>query len=130
MKPESSLGIPSLPRLIVWQRAMDLLVEIYSVSREFPRDEAFGLTSQLRRAVVSVPSNIAEGVERTTLAERRRFLVVARSSLAEVETQLEAAIRLGFVPRQRAAQAKQLSDYVGRMLTRMIRNIRAAPSQR
>jgi four helix bundle protein len=130
MSDESAIGIPSLRRLIVWQRAMDLAVEVYAITRTFPREEAFGLTVQIRRAVVSVPSNIAEGVERVTLAERRRFLVIARSSLAELETQLELAVRFEFVEERRTTRARALSDHVGRMLTKMIRNIRAAPAKR
>ena len=93
-------------RLVVWQDAMLLVEDVYALTRAFPEDERFGLTSQLRRAAVSVPSNIAEGAARSGAAEFLRFLHIARGSLAEVDTQLRLAERLGFCP------AEQLLDRV------------------
>ncbi len=83
--------------LIVWQKAMILVTEIYQVTQKFPKEEIFGLISQLRRAAVSVPSNIAEGQGRLTEKEFRQFLGNARGSLAEVETQITIAKNLGFL---------------------------------
>ena len=80
--------------LIAWQKAMTLVADIYEATRPFPREELFGLTSQLRRAAVSVPSNIAEGYARNSRNEFRHFLGQARGSLAEIETQVEIARRL------------------------------------
>jgi four helix bundle protein len=98
---------------------MDLVTEVYSVTRTFPADERFGLTSQLRRAAVSVPSNIAEGNRRPTRTEYRRFVSIARGSLAEVETQMEVARRLGFASGAKLALTDELSTRVGQMLTRL-----------
>jgi four helix bundle protein len=81
--------------LIVWQRAIELTVSIYSLTRSFPKDEMFGLTSQMRRASVSVASNIAEGRGRLNPAEFRQFLGVAQGSICELKTQLLVAKRLG-----------------------------------
>lgn len=117
----------SVRRLVAWQRAMDLLVEVYDLSRVFPREEMFGLTSQLRRAALSVPSNIAEGNERDGAGERRHFLSNARGSLAEVDTQIEAALRLGYVTTAHIPNAVDLIDQVARMLTRMRQNVRGRP---
>ena len=75
--------------LIAWQKAMMLVTDIYRASRAFPKDEVYGLTSQLRRSAVSVPSNLAEGHGRTSRADFHRFIAQARGSLLEVETQLE-----------------------------------------
>jgi len=86
----------SFEDLVVWQRAMLLVREIYAVTRHFPADEKFGLTSQLRRAAVSVPSNIAEGHERETTADYIRFISIAEGSLAEARTQLRIAADLGY----------------------------------
>ena len=84
-------------QLIVWQKAMTLVTDIYRATQTFPGDERFGLTSQLRRAAVSIPSNIAEGQGRLTLGEFRQFLGHAKGSLCEVETQLLIAQNLGYL---------------------------------
>lgn len=91
------MEIRSYKDLIVWQKAMDLVALVYQATKRFPREETYGLSSQLRRAAVSVPSNIAEGQARQSTAEFRNFLSVARGSLAEVETQLLIAQRLGYL---------------------------------
>jgi four helix bundle protein len=83
--------------LIAWQKAMSLVTEIYRVTQSFPREELYGLTSQLRRAAVSVPSNLAEGYARNSRNEFRHFIGQARGSLAEIETQVEIAKALGFL---------------------------------
>ncbi|HVT81586.1 MAG TPA: four helix bundle protein [Phycisphaerae bacterium] len=80
--------------LIVWQKAMELAREIYRVTKQMPADERFGLTNQMRRAAVSIPSNIAEGNARQTLLDYLKFLRVARGSMAELSTQMELAISM------------------------------------
>ena len=89
--------------LVAWQKAMDLVERVYLATNTFPREERYGLTSQIRRAVVSVPSNIAEGQgRRTTDDELIRFLHISLGSLCELETQLELAVRLKFLDKQDA----------------------------
>ena len=83
--------------LIVWQKAMELVRAVYALSKAFPADERYALTDQLRRAVVSIPSNIAEGNGRDSKSDYARFLSIARGSLFEVQTQLELAERLNYV---------------------------------
>jgi four helix bundle protein len=83
-------------RLNIWQESMDLVEDIYRITSTFPRTEQFALTSQMRRAVVSVPSNIAEGAARDSDKEFLRYLSIARGSLAEIETQIQIAHRLGY----------------------------------
>jgi four helix bundle protein len=100
---------------------MELVQAIYVVSASFPRDERFGLTAQIRRASVSIPSNIAEGNQRTSAADKRHFAVVARGSVAEVETQLEIAVRLEMISPEQAASAFNLLDRLGRLLTNLRR---------
>jgi four helix bundle protein len=82
--------------LIVWQKSMKLVKSIYSITRNFPTDEKFGLVSQIRRCAVSIPSNIAEGYGRWTGGEYQHFLRIAFGSLCELQTQLEIALDLGF----------------------------------
>ena len=93
--------------LIAWQKAMDVVEEVYQLTAKYPKDERFGLVSQTRRAAVSVPSNIAEGYGRRTRPEYVQFLHISRGSANEIETQLLLAIRLGFVT---AAQARKAVD--------------------
>src|SRR5689334_9869344 len=96
--PKSPRTRPASYRdLEVWQLAMDTVVEIYGLTRSFPVEEKFGLSAQLRRAAVSIPSNIAEGHSRLGGGEFRRFVSIARGSVAEVETQLAVAAALSFV---------------------------------
>ena len=90
-----AVAIQSYRDLIVWQRAMELVVDVYGMTRSFPECERYGLSSQLRRSAVSIPSNIAEGQGRLTRGEFRQFLGHARGSLSEVETQVSIATRLG-----------------------------------
>ncbi|WP_332874225.1 four helix bundle protein [Bowmanella yangjiangensis] len=82
--------------LLLWQHSMELVEHIYALTHTFPRSEQFGLISQMRRAAVSVPSNIAEGAARESNSEFKHFLVIARGSLSELETQLMLADKLGF----------------------------------
>ena len=91
------MQIQSYKDLIAWQKAMDLVQLVYQATKQFPKEELYGLTNQLRRAAVSVPSNIAEGQARKSTAEFRNFLSIARGSLAEVETQLIIAERLNYI---------------------------------
>src|SRR5512146_2717975 len=103
--------------LIVWQRAMQFVTHIYDVTRNFPREEMFGLTSQLRRAAVSIPSNLAEGHGRSSPNEFHRFISNSRGSLLEVETQLEIAANLGYIDARTLSALLADSSEIGRMLT-------------
>ena len=102
--------------LLVWQRAMQLTVAIYRTTRGFPREELYGLTSQIRRSAVSVPSNIAEGHGRLNSGEYRQFLGIARGSNFELQTQLEIARALDFGNPKLLDDAEGLSHEVGKML--------------
>jgi four helix bundle protein len=102
--------------LRVWHHAMTLAEAVYAVTKGFPQDERFGLTSQMRRAAVSVPSNIAEGRGRGTDAELTRFCGIAYGSLMELETQAELAHRLGFLGGDGLSSIMKRSAEVARML--------------
>ena len=106
----------SYRELQVWRQSMDLVKEIYRVTRQFPNDERFGLTSQIRRAAVSIPSNIAEGQARYSQREFMRFLSTARGSLAEVETQLLLSAELGYVPEDEMHLLNRKTAEIGRLL--------------
>jgi len=99
---------------------METAEAVYGLSADFPRSERFSLTNQLRRAAVSVPSNIAEGYRRNSKGEYRQFLGIARGSNLEVQTQLELAVRLHFRERPEVRQTESLSREVERMLNSLI----------
>lgn len=117
------MGVKSYNDLIVWQKAMDLAESVYRASRTFPREELFGLTGQLRRAAVSVPSNIAEGQGRATTRDFLHFLAVARGSLNELETQLLLAHRLGYIDDEQWSTLVNLADEVGRLLRGLVHSL-------
>ena len=115
--------------LIVWQKAMDLVVECYRISDRFPRSEDFGLRLQLRRAAVSVPANIAEGRGRTGVGEYLHHLSIAHGSLKELETHLEISRRLGYLTPEVLADFQGRLDEVGRLLGGLIRKLRATAAK-
>jgi len=103
--------------LVAWRKAMALTKDIYDATAAFPKHELYGLVSQIRRAAVSIPSNLAEGYGRNSRTELHQFIGIARGSLAEVETQIELARDLGYLsPDQTRALLKSSSE-IGRMLT-------------
>ncbi len=117
--------IKSFRDLVVWQKAMDLVELIYSITKQFPSDERYALTSQLRRASVSVPSNIAEGYGRHSTLDYIRFLQIALGSLNEVQTQLELGCRLGFVGKDAVIDAFSLCTEIEKMLVALVMKLRS-----
>ena len=111
--------------LIVWQKAMDLVVLCYRIAEAFPKDEVYGLTSQLKRSAISVPANIAEGHGREGLGEYIHFLGIAQGSLRETETHLLIANRLNFADRNNLYQAMNLSEEVSKMLGSLLRSLKS-----
>ena len=109
--------------LIVWQKSMDLLVEVYRLVKKLPKEENYALSDQMRRAVVSIPSNIAEGRGRSSEKDFLRFLFMARGSRAELETQILACIRLNYFEEIEAEPALNLSSEISSMLNSMINKL-------
>jgi four helix bundle protein len=110
--------------LVVWQKSMALACKVYAGTRLLPREERFGLRSQLRRAAISIPSNIAEGSARHGRAEFIHFLHISRGSLAELETQYAIGCQLGLI--QDAAMLEEIAE-VGRLLNGLIRSLVSSP---
>ena len=110
----------SYRELKVWQKAVAMVTDVYRITRSFPREEIYGLTSQIRRAAVSIPSNIAEGKGRTN-RDFSRFLMQARGSLWELETQLQIACNLGYVSSEVLEDVLTQTAEVGRMLNGMLK---------
>jgi four helix bundle protein len=103
--------------LIAWQRSMDFVVDVYSATKAFPKEEMYGLTSQLRRSAVSVPSNIAEGQGRRADGAFRNCLSIAHGSLREAETQLILGHRLGFLGAKATDRLLEQAAEIGRLIT-------------
>ena len=116
--------------LIVWQKAMALVKAVYALSKQFPSEERYALTDQIRRAVISIPSNIAEGNGRASNADYGHFLSIARGSLYETMTQLQVAVDLGYIPAI-TPELDALFDDVGRILTSLLKkfgNLHCTPT--
>ena len=109
--------------LIAWQKALDFVVDIYKATEKFPPKEVYALTSQLRRAAVSIPSNIAEGQGRLTAGEFRQFLGHARGSNLEVETQILIANRLGYIDNVRTKALLASCTEIGKLINGLISSI-------
>ena len=116
----------SYRELIAWQKAMDFVMEVYAATRLFPRDEVYALASQLRRAAVSIPTNIAEGQARFSSSEFHYFLGRARGGLVEVETQLIIAQNLKYVSPEHGQKLLDRAAELGRILNGLISSIKPA----
>jgi four helix bundle protein len=113
----------SYRELHVWNKGMQLSFAVYRITSTFPREEIYGLTSQLRRAAVSVPSNIAEGYGRNTRGDYKQFLGIARGSTLELQTQMLIALELGYADVQAHREIEDLSNEVSKMLYSLMRKL-------
>jgi len=109
-------------KLEVWKFSIELVKEIYLLTQKLPQNELYGLTSQIRRAATSVPSNISEGLSRNSSKEKCRFLEIARSSLVEIDTQIEISLQLNFINKDDIDNLTKLSNSIFAMLTKLINN--------
>jgi len=111
--------------LLVWQKAMDLVAQVYLLSGKFPNAESYGLKSQIQRAAVSVPSNIAEGQARgSTNSEFSRFIRIALGSLAELDTQLELSTRLGYLTEAETEKTSAMALEIRKMLFGLLKKLK------
>jgi len=124
------MGLKSFHELVAWQKAMDLTESVYRETAAFPHAEIYGLTSQMRRASVSIPSNIAEGQARNTRGEFVQFLGHATGSLAELETQAELGRRLSFLSGSAHQKLSLQIDEIGRLLNGLKRSLRSPTDQK
>ncbi|MDO8572369.1 MAG: four helix bundle protein [bacterium] len=118
------MGSRNYKDLIVWQKSMDLVTEVYKLTSNFPSSEVYGLVSQMRRAAVSIVSNIAEGSKRNTKKDFNQFLAIAMGSGAELETQIEISTRLKFADQSYFTSVNSLLNEVMRMLNKMVMSLK------
>jgi len=124
MEAKNRKGIQTYRDLVAWQKAMDLAETVYEATQPFPDEERFGLTAQLRRCAVSIPSNIAEGFGRSRKTEFKRFLEIAKGSLFEFQAQAERARRLHFLKGEALASLRSLAQEVDALVTALLRSQR------
>lgn len=117
------MKIKNFKDLKIWKLGKEIVMDVYSTTAGFPRQENYGLVSQLKRAAVSIPSNIAEGFNRERNKDYRRFLFIALGSSAELETQVEIAFDLGYLPELEKANIAEKIDHENRMLWSMIKRL-------
>jgi len=117
------MKVKSYEDLIAWQKAIDLVTQVYRATEEFPKREVFGLTSQMRRCAISVPSNIAEGQGRLTTGEFRQFLGHARGPIFELQTQITIATTLGYLEDKKAQELKASAAEAGRIIQGLLASL-------
>jgi four helix bundle protein len=123
------MSVKDYRELIAWQKAMDLVETIYRVTGTFPREEIYGLTSQIRRAAISIPSNIAEGNGRNTTRDYVHFLGVAYGSVKEVETQTLIAERLRYINSARSTELVTMTGEIARLISGVMNSLNRKISQ-
>jgi four helix bundle protein len=116
-------NVKSYRDLMVWQKSMNLVTEVYTVTRSFPSDEIYTLTSQLRRCAVSIPSNIAEGYGRNSTSDYKRFLQIAVGSIFELQTQIEIAVNLKYLSSETFGNLCNAAKEIELMLLSLIRKL-------
>ena len=114
------MTIKTYKELVVWQKSMDLVCEIYKLTKLLPKEEAYGLCNQMQRAAVSIPSNIAEGQFRNSTKEFAQFLSISKGSVAELDTQLQICLRLNYLSNAKIQMAVDLCAEIGKMLNALI----------
>ena len=119
------MGLQKYEDLIVWQKAMDLVVEVYKIAKLLPDEELYVLSNQMRRAAISIPSNIAEGQERSTTKDFIKYLYIAKGSKGELETQLLLCSRLQYLTLSQIEVAQRLLCEIGKMLNSLIYSLSA-----
>jgi len=110
--------------LDVWQNSIELVSEFYELTISFPREEQFSLTSQIRRSAISIPSNISEGMARSSNLETIRFLDIARSSLVELDTQIQIAINFKYLNSSEIEKLSEMANHIFTMLSKLIQKIK------
>jgi len=110
--------------LLVWQKSMELTAIVYELMKKLPKEELYSLSYQIRKAVVSIPSNIAEGQDRHSKKEFAQFLIIARGSRAELETQLLICVKIGYLNEAEILEAMNLLTEIGKMLTSLINKLK------
>jgi four helix bundle protein len=128
MDSSNSGTIKSYRDLVVWQKSMDVVLQTYVLTEGFPRSELYGLTSQMRRAAISIPSNIAEGKMRGTRKDYRNFLINALGSGSELETQIDIAKKLHFISTPDCEKIDALLEEVLKMLNTLVKKLNTQPN--
>ena len=117
------MGIKTFRDLTIWQKSLELVIEIYRVTKGFPKEETYGLVSQMRRAAISIPSNVAEGFRRFHNKEYKQFLYISAGSCGELETQITIARKLDYIDEKQESVLLEKLDHIGRMISSLIKKL-------
>ena len=117
------MSVQNYRELIVWQKSIEVAEKVYKITKKLPKEEIYSLTNQMRRAAVSIPSNIAEGQSRNSTKEFIQFLSIARGSKAELETQLLLCLKIGYLDDADVSEIQELLTEIGKMLNTLLRKL-------
>jgi four helix bundle protein len=117
------MGIKTFRDLTIWQKGVELVVEIYRITKVFPKEETYGLVSQMRRSAISIPSNAAEGFRRFHNKEYKQFLYISSGSCGELETQITIAGKLNYIDEKQEHALLEKLDHIGRMISSLIKKL-------
>jgi four helix bundle protein len=129
IESRESSKVKSYRDLLVWQKSMDFAMQVYDIAKTFPKEELYGMTSQMKRSALSIPSNIAEGSSRRTTGEFLRYINIATGSLAEIETQIIFAARRKFIAQIKEEILLKDADEISRMLQGLYRSLESKSSR-
>lgn len=117
------MGIKTFRDLVIWQKGIEVVIEIYRVTKKFPKEETYGLVSQMRRAAISIPSNAAEGFRQFHNREYKQFLYISSGSCGELETQVTIARKLNYINEEQENALLDRLDHIGRMISSLLKKI-------
>jgi four helix bundle protein len=117
------MGIKTYRDLQIWQKGIEIVTDIYGVTRNFPKEETYGLIAQMRRSAISIPSNVAEGFRRFHNKEYKQFLYISSGSCGELETQVTIARKLGYIDEEQEGTLLEKLDHIGRMMSSLIKKL-------
>jgi len=116
--------IKSFKQLNIWQKGIEIVKDVYLLTKKFPKEELYGLSSQMKRAAISIPSNVAEGFKRYHNKEYSQFLYIALGSIGELETQIIIAQELGFITKEELNNISEKIDHISRMISSLINKLK------
>jgi four helix bundle protein len=117
------MGIKTYRDLQIWQKGIEIVTDIYGVTKKFPKEETYSLTAQMRRSAISIPSNVAEGFRRFHNKEYKQFLYISSGSCGELETQVMIARKLGYIDEEQEGTLLEKLDHIGRMMSSLIKKL-------
>jgi four helix bundle protein len=117
------MGIKTFRDLMIWQKGLEIVIDVYRMTKGFPKEETYGLVSQIKRSAISIPSNVAEGFRRFHNKEYKQFLYISAGSCGELETQITIARKLDYIDEEQESVLLEKLDHIGRMISSLIKKL-------